>query len=127
MAAPELIDAFALALDNLHVLTGMSRVDAVSRDAAIKRFELAYELGWKAAQAVLRDLGLDCRSPKACLREAYRQGWIDDQPLWLRMADDRNQTVHTYNEATAAAIYVRLPEYVPLLSTLLDAIRNAAA
>ncbi len=37
------------------------------------------------------------------------------------MVDDRNQTVHTYNEAVADAIYARLAGYVPLLRAWLVA------
>ncbi len=83
------------------------------RDAAIKRFEFTFELAWKAAQRVLRDEAIVGRSPKECLREAFGLGLIEDNPLWVRMIEDRNLTVHTYQERTARRIFQNLPEYYP--------------
>jgi predicted transcriptional regulator len=40
---------------------------AISRDAAIQRFEFSFELAWRAIQERARDQGLDCRSPKGCV------------------------------------------------------------
>ena len=35
------------------------------------------------------------------------------------MLDDRNKTSHTYDEALARAVFRRLPNYLPLLDSLL--------
>lgn len=91
--------------------------DDVSRDAAIQRFEFCFELAWKAIQERARDEGLDCQSPKDCLRVAFRASWIQDEQGWLKMLADRNQTSHTYDEDLAKAVYRRLSSYLPLLDT----------
>ncbi|WP_245606076.1 nucleotidyltransferase substrate binding protein [Thermus amyloliquefaciens] len=39
--------------------------------------------------------------------------------LALTMADDRNLTVHTYNEALAQAIFARLGGYAQLMGKVL--------
>lgn len=44
---------------------------------------------------------------------------IQDNPLWIRMIEDRNLTVHTYNERTAQKIYSNLKDYVALYEELL--------
>lgn len=89
-----------------------------NRDSAIKRFELTFELGWKSAKTYLGNKGLVCRSPRDCFAEAFRLGLVADDPLWLKMIEDRNLSVHTYNEKLADDIYGRLPNYLRLFEEL---------
>ncbi|MDL1969972.1 MAG: nucleotidyltransferase substrate binding protein [Candidatus Desulfofervidaceae bacterium] len=92
---------------------------SLERDAAIQRFESTFELAWKSIQRFLRSEGISCRSPKGCFREAFRYGLIRDDPLWLRMIEDRNLTVHTYDEKIAEKVYNCLFDYLPLFKNLL--------
>ena len=50
-------------------------------------------------------------------------GLLDEQAARqaLVMTDDRNLTVHTYNEALADAIFARLPDYAQLMDEWLRA------
>ncbi len=89
-----------------------------NRDSAIKRFELTFELAWKSTKTYLGNKGLVCRSPRDCFAEAFRIGLIPDNPLWLKMIEDRNLSVHTYNEKLAEDIYGRLPNYLRLFEEL---------
>ena len=43
---------------------------------------------------------------------------MQDNPLLIRMLEDRNLTVHTYYERTAQRIYSHLTDYLPLLEQL---------
>ena len=99
----------------------------LSRDAAIQRFEFCFELAWKVIQEQARSEGLDCQSPKGCLKLAYKNGWLGDEAGWLAMLEDRNRTAHTYDEALAKDVYRRLSAYLPLLQTLDESLRNARA
>ena len=89
-----------------------------NRDSAIKRFEFTVELAWKCVQKFLREQEIICRSPKECLKEAFKFGLVKDDPKWLEMMEDRNLTVHTYNEITAEEVYERLPNYVEVFELL---------
>lgn len=89
-----------------------------NRDSAIKRFELTVELAWKCLQTYLRDQGIPCRSPKECVMRAFEYGLIDNDPRWIAMFEDRNMTVHTYDERDADEVYGRLPSYLGLLQAL---------
>lgn len=93
---------------------------ALIRDACIQRFEFCFELAWKSIQQLLREQGQQCSSPKGCLRQAFKQGWIEDEAGWIAILADRNLTSHTYDEALAKAVYDRLKGYLPMFKGLLQ-------
>lgn len=109
-----------IALDALATLEEILPGDAgddLQRDAAIQRFEYVFETTWKAAQSYLRETeGIDEGSPKSVIRACFRVGLLgeDETELGLEMVDDRNLTVHTYNEELAREIHARLPAYAEL-------------
>jgi nucleotidyltransferase substrate binding protein (TIGR01987 family) len=107
------------------VLTTLKEVLAVEvpskveRDAAIQRFEYTCEATWKAAQRYLQEVeGLSLGSPKGSIRASREVGLITDEQatVGLEMIDDRNLTVHTYNESLAEEIYHHLPSYADFLA-----------
>ena len=66
---------------------------------------------------------LRSRSPKAALRASFQIGILDETEarLGIAMVDDRNLTVHTYNEDLAEEIYGRLASYSGLMNSWLEA------
>lgn len=74
-------------------------------DGTIQRFEFCYELSWKTIKAFLEHEGIICNSPRQCLKEAFRIGWIDDEKKWLELLDARNMTTHIYDEKMVLEIY----------------------
>ncbi|WKT85144.1 HI0074 family nucleotidyltransferase substrate-binding subunit [Thermosynechococcus sp. JY1339] len=101
------------------------RTDTIIRDAAIQRFEYTLEAVWKAAQLYLREReGLDIASPKGVIRACLAVGLLtpEEGRLALKMVDDRNLTVHTYNETLADAIFSRLAQHAMLMDRWLAAL-----
>ncbi len=97
----------------------------IVRDAGIQRFEYSFEAVWKLAHAYLQEQdGSICNSPKSCFREAMRVGLLDaeETELCLRMTDDRNRTTHTYQVATAEAVFGRAAGYLAVMQRLADRI-----
>ena len=122
-------ERLAIARQALQTLTEILREPKTSivRDAAIQRFEYTFEAAWKAAQLYLRIVeSLEVGSPKAAVRASRQVGlFADDQARRaLAMADDRNLTVHTYNQALAERIYAALSEYAPLLEVWVSAMER---
>jgi nucleotidyltransferase substrate binding protein (TIGR01987 family) len=109
-------DSFSHAIVRLNEALMAPETD-LSRDAAIQRFEFCFELAWKVIQEQARSEGLDCQSPKGCLKLAYKNGWLGDEAGWLAMLEDRNRTARTSDEALAKDVYRRLSAYLPLLQT----------
>jgi nucleotidyltransferase substrate binding protein (TIGR01987 family) len=88
------------------------------RDSTIQRFEFTLEIAWKSIkQFLLEHDGLECRSPKACMREFFSTGCLDEAQvsLLLQMVDDRNLATHTYHESLADEIFSHVEVYLGLL------------
>lgn len=93
--------------------------DEFIRDAAIQRFEFTFELTWKTLKVYLELQGLEARSPRAAIREAFAVGLLADEDAWLRILALRNLTTHTYDEAVAEQVYGGLAEVLECLMGLL--------
>ncbi|MBX5465865.1 MAG: nucleotidyltransferase substrate binding protein, partial [Clostridia bacterium] len=102
---------------------GREEPQPLERDAAIQRFEYTFEATWKAAMHFLHEVeGLEVASPKGVVRACREVGLLTSEEAReaLTLADDRNLTVHTYNEALAKAIYSRLEAHARLMDVWLE-------
>jgi len=123
----ERIQVAEKALATLKELAFLQDPSLVERDAAIQRFEYTFEAFWKVLQVYLREVeGLEGASPKGVIRLAREVGLLGEEEarLALGMVDDRNLTVHTYNESLAQAIFRRLPEYTRLMEQVLGRLQK---
>lgn len=92
------------ALDRLHEVVGLDQTDII-RDSLIQRFEFTYELAWKCMFHWLREQGETMpEMQRAILQAAFRCELIADPDVWGAIKQQRDQTSHTYNEATAANV-----------------------
>lgn len=95
------------------------------RDSAIKRFEMTFDLSWKAVKAHLETLGVHCASPMGCFREAYKQGIVESyEEGLLSLVETRNRTIHTYDESLADDVYEKLPESSRVFHILLKGLEK---
>jgi nucleotidyltransferase substrate binding protein (TIGR01987 family) len=94
--------------------------DEFVRDSAIQRFEFTFELSWKTLKTYLELQGLEARSPRAAIREAFATGLLPEDPGWLAMVELRNLTSHTYEEELAEQVYAALPQALARFEALLS-------
>jgi nucleotidyltransferase substrate binding protein (TIGR01987 family) len=80
-------------------------------DAAIQRFEFAYELAWKTFQGIGLEEGQVITTPKDALKLAMDKKWIVKEDLWVSMRRHRNLASHTYSQELAKEVFQKLPEY----------------
>lgn len=96
----------------------------MARDSAIKRFELCFDLCWKAIKSYARNQGMECYSPRSCFKIAFQLKLIDHSQDWFKMIEDRNTTAHMYGAAYADEVYSRLPIHLELFEQLASNIRK---
>jgi nucleotidyltransferase substrate binding protein (TIGR01987 family) len=58
----------------------------------------------------MEDQGLIVKTPRECFKEGFRLGIIEDEKICLRMIDDRNLTVHLYDQRTSREVFERIRE-----------------
>ena len=80
----------------------------IERAGGIQFFEMSFELAWKMQKDYLESEGFEPKSPKATLKQAFQSGLIEDGHIWMDALDDRNLTVHTYDENTAEEIEFKI-------------------
>jgi nucleotidyltransferase substrate binding protein (TIGR01987 family) len=95
------------------------------RDSAIQRFEFTAEIMWKALKDYLKEVnGIECRSPKGCIREFFSTGNLtpEETTKLLETINSKNKTPHTYHEEIAEEIFSQLTDYIPLIKKVLERI-----
>ena len=125
-ALTHLFDDLRRSLDRLAEALGVSAEEPLAIDGTIQRFEFTFELFWKAVRRLLARQGIEANSPKAVLQQAYRLGWLDDEPKWLKVLEDRNLTSHTYREPLALEIYGRIPAHYAAMREVVQKLRAAS-
>lgn len=88
-------------------------------DVAAKRFEFTYEMAWKTLKRVLDYMGIDARAPRPVFKEAYAQGLLADEKVWLDMIEMRNLSSHVYDEHEISRILTELDRYLVAFDALL--------
>ena len=93
----------------------------VERAGIIQFFEMSFELAWKLMKDYLDAEGYSTKSPGETIKQAYQIQLIMDGHHWLYALNDRNLTVHIYDENKAIEIENKIrTQYFPLLEHLFN-------
>jgi len=106
----ERIDKFQRALKRLREAVERAE-DELDRDGVIQRFEFTFELLWKTLKTILNYQGIECYSPRDCIKKAFHHGIIDDDEIFLDMLEDRNLSSRAYDGETAKEIFERIKKF----------------
>ncbi len=90
-----------------------------TRDSVIQRFEFTFEMMWKLLQTILLSNGIECASPRNCLRLAAQQNLISNVEKWLEYQEARNLSSHTYHEVTAKQVYLKAVDFSADIQSLI--------
>lgn len=90
----------------------------VLKAGVIQNFEFTFELCWKFIQRWIRENRSQeeadhPRTRKELFRMAAMHGLITDPLPWFDYAEKRNLTSHTYDDATALAVYEAAARFLP--------------
>ena len=90
-------------------------VDELLQEGLIQRFEYTHELAWKVMTDYAEYQGYtDVRGSRDAIRKALEMNLIDDK-RWMDTIEDRNLTVHNYDNEIASEIYNNIMcVYAPL-------------
>lgn len=94
--------------------------DRSNIDATIQRFEFTFELCWKMLKDYLYDKGIEANNPRDVFKEAYQNGLLNNEEIWITMLKDRNNSSHTYDQILADLVFANIKTYVPEFKKLLD-------
>ena len=94
---------------------GETVVDELLQEGLIQRFEYTHELAWKVMKDYAEYQGYtDVRGSRDAIRKALEMNLIDDR-RWMETIEDRNLTVHNYDNEIASEIYDNIMSvYAPL-------------
>jgi len=93
----------AVELANTRELTDLEK------QGLIQGFEFTFELAWNVMKDYLEEQGIiDIVGSKAAVRNAYKNGIIDDGQIWMDMIESRNISSHSYDEETANQILMQI-------------------
>jgi len=93
-------------------------------DLIVKRFEFTYEMSWKALKRYLDFLGIEAKSPRGVFKEAYAQGILKDERIWLDMVEQRNISSHIYDEFEIREILTKVDKFQKAFRHLKDKIED---
>lgn len=121
----ERYEDYRKALKSLEEGLQIEPYDDIIVDGVIHRFEFTFELAWKLMKDYLEYEGIEAKSPRSAIKEAYRIGMVSDGDGWIDMMIDRNKTSHIYDENEAKAIYKKIKvNHIHLLKELLNQIHQ---
>ena len=84
------------------------------RAGIIQFYEITFEMAWKVMQDFLESIGIDSQGPKGVLKNAFKEKLIENGQIWLEALQDRNLTLHTYDEIFAINIEQKIRnDYYP--------------
>ena len=90
----------------------------ITRDSALKRFELCFDLAWKNIKTLAKQEGIECYSPRECFKAGFQIKLIQNPQKWIEMIEDRNKIVHIYKEEYADQVYEKLKNYLEMFKEL---------
>ncbi len=97
----------------------------IEQAGCIQFFELTFELAWKLLKDYCEYSGYTINSPREAIKTAYASNIINDAEIWLKALNDRNLTVHVYDEALANEVCQKIKnEYFDILEKLYKKFKN---
>ena len=90
-------------------------VNELLQEGLIQRFEYTHDLAWKVMKDYAEYQGYtDIRDSRDAIRKSLEMNLIDDK-RWMNTIEDRNLTVHNYDNEIASEIYDNIMNiYAPL-------------
>jgi nucleotidyltransferase substrate binding protein (TIGR01987 family) len=76
----------------------IEKLDTLSKEGLIQRFEYTLELSWKTLKDYLESKEVIAKFPKDVIKQSFQADLIDNGEIWMNMLEKRNLLTHTYDE-----------------------------
>lgn len=76
----------------------IEKLDTLSKEGLIQRFEYTLELSWKTLKDYLESKEVIAKFPKDVIKQSFQADLIDNGEIWMNMLEKRNILTHTYDE-----------------------------
>ena len=84
-------------------------LSTLEEQGVIQSFEFTHELAWNVLKDYLEYQGIqDIVGSRGAVRQAFKNGLLEDGETWMTMIRDRNLSSHTYDQGTAREIVGRI-------------------
>jgi len=101
-------DNFGRAFQSLRRAVELARqreLSELEKQGLVQGFEFTHELAWNVLKDYLEEQGVTgIIGSKNAVREAFRNGLVEDGEAWMAMITSRNLSSHTYNQEVADEI-----------------------
>lgn len=119
------LDKAIFSLDKAVKRSILNPDDEEVRDAVIQRFEYTYELCIKLLKRRLESDAasieeIDTLSFRDLIRLGAEKGFIEHVDIWFAHREQRNRTVHIYDEKIALEVYKAVLKFVTDAKLLLE-------
>jgi nucleotidyltransferase substrate binding protein (TIGR01987 family) len=108
------LDNFLRALKQLQsavALHAQRPLSDLEQQGMVQAFEFTHELAWNVMKDYFFYQGASqITGSRDATRQAFAIGLIADGEAWMEMVQSRNQSSHTYNQATALALVERITQ-----------------
>lgn len=82
----------------------ISEPTEAERGGLIQFFETSFELAWKMIKDYLESEGIDAKTPRETLKQAFKIELLAEGQTWMKMLEDRNLMSHTYDDAESRKV-----------------------
>lgn len=100
---------FERALTQFQKFIDKGELNELEEQGLIQAFEFTHELAWNVLKDYFEYQGnTTITGSRDATREGFQKGLIENGEMWMEMIKSRNQSSHTYNEATINEIKTQI-------------------
>ena len=113
-------------LAQLQKFIDKGKLNELEEQGLVQAFEFTHELAWNLMKDYFEYQGnVNIHGSRDATREAFLRGLIENGDEWMEMIKSRNESLHTYDEATAHKIRDQVfNEYFQLFLDFKDKMRS---
>lgn len=108
------LDNYGRALKQLRAAVTLAadrELSELEQQGMVQAFEFTHELAWNVMKDYFFFQGASqITGSRDATRQAFSAGLIEDGETWIEMVQSRNQSSHTYNQATAKVLVERITQ-----------------